>query len=328
MRRIVLLATVATGIVLTAFLGFLLFGSGSRADVARGNGAPDAIMDQASYSAAVGDTFHVKISVTGLGAVNCSRYTFSMSYDGALVNIVASTPNLATGCINGMLKNQFTYNYATPPSYIAGVSCGENDAPSSPVFTNSQQVVDYTFECLSEGYGNIIVGDISLLDGTVNWLSGLTKGVEVHCTAGGEPTSTSTPAPTSTATSTSTPTPTSTATSTSTPTPTSTATLTPTPTSTPTATPTPTNIPGHRPTRTSVPTLTPLPPTATPVISTPVPPPPPVATPYGGVGPLVQPPATGTGGDSSPWAPATWLLVGLGGVATLLGALRLRAGKR
>ena len=312
MRRIVLLATVATGIVLTAFLGFLLFGSGSRADVARGNGAPDAIMDQASYSAAVGDTFHVKISVTGLGAVNCSRYTFSMSYDGALVNIVASTPNLATGCINGMDKVQFTWNFATPPSYIAGVNCGDNGEPSSPVFTNSQQVVDYTFECLSEGYGNIIVGDISLLDGTVNWAYGLTKGVEVHCTAAGGPTSTSTPTPTRTPTPTSTPTPT----------------LTPTPTSTPTATPTPTNIPGHRPTRTSVPTLTPLPPTATPVISTPVPPPPPAATPYGGVGPLVQPPATGTGGDSSPWAPATWLLVGLGGVATLLGALRLRAGKR
>jgi len=312
MRRIVLLATVATGIVLTAFLGFLLFGSGSRADVARGNGAPDAIMDQASYSAAVGDTFHVKISVTGLGAVNCSRYTFSMSYDGTLVNIVASTPNLATGCINGMDKVQFTWNFATPPSYIAGVNCGDNGEPSSPVFTNSQQVVDYTFECLSEGYGNIIVGDISLLDGTVNWAYGLTKGVEVHCTAAGGPTSTSTPTPTRTPTPTSTPTPT----------------LTPTPTSTPTATPTPTNIPGHRPTRTSVPTLTPLPPTATPVISTPVPPPPPAATPYGGVGPLVQPPATGTGGDSSPWAPATWLLVGLGGVATLLGALRLRAGKR
>jgi len=322
MRRIVLLATVATGIVLTAYLGFLLFGSGSRADVARGNGAPDAIMDQASYSAAVGDTFHVKISVTGLGAVNCSRYTFSMSYDGTLVNIVASTPNLATGCINGMDKVQFTYNYATPPSYIAGVNCGDNGEPSSPVFTNSQQVVDYTFECLSEGYGNIIVGDISLLDGTVNWAYGLTKGVEVHCTAAGGPTSTSTPTPTRTPTPTSTPTPT------LTPTPTNTATLTPTPTSTPTATPTPTNIPGHRPTRTSVPTLTPLPPTATPVISTLVPPPPPAATPYGGVGPLVQPPATGTGGDSSPWAPATWLLVGLGGVATLLGALRLRAGKR
>lgn len=126
------------------------------------------------------------------------------------------------------------------------------------------------------------------------------------------------PTPTATATSTST------ATATLTPTPTSTA----TPTSTPTTTPTQTNIPGHRPTRTSVPTLTALPPTPTPVISTPVPPPPPAATPYGGVGPIVQPPATGTGGDSSPWAPATWLLVGLGGVATLLGALRLRAGKR
>jgi len=317
MRRIVLLATVATGIVLTAFLGFLLFGSGSRADVARGNGAPDAIMDQASYSAAVGDTFHVKISVTGLGAVNCSRYTFSMSYDGALVNIVASTPNLATGCINGMLKNQFTYNYATPPSYIAGVSCGENGAPSSPPFTDSQQVVDYTFECLSEGYGNIIVGDIGLLDGTVNWLFGLTKGVEVHCTAAGGPTSTSTPTPTSTATLTSTPTPTSTATLTSTPTP----------------TPTLTSTAWHRHTRTPAPSDTPVatampaPPTASPVVSTAAPTTP---TPFGGAGPLITAPPTGggPGSDLPRWLPATWLLLAAGGAVAAAGVIRRRRARR
>ena len=308
MRRIVLLATVATGIVLTAFLVLVLSGSGKRADVARGNGAPDAIMDQASYSAAVGDTFHVLIDVTGLLAANCSRYMFSVGYDGTLVNIVASTPNLATGCINGMLKNEFTWD--SPPDR-ASVSCGEAGEPSSPPFTDSQQVVDYTFECLSEGYGTIILSDISLLDGTVNWAYGVTKGVEVHCTAGGEPTSTDTPTPTSTATSTNTPTPTSTA----------------TPTSTPTATPTQTNIPGHRPTRTSVPTLTPLPPTATPVISTPVPPPAPAATPYGGVGPLVQPPATGTGGDSPRWLPATWLLLAAGSAFAAAGVIRRRAAR-
>ena len=305
MRRIVLLATVATGIVLTAYLGFLLFGSGSRADVARGNGAPDAIMDQASYSAAVGDTFHVKISVTGLGAVNCLRYTFSMSYGGALVNIVASTPNLATGCINGMLKNQFTYNYATPPSYIAGVSCGENGAPSSPPFTDFQQVVDYTFECLSEGYGNIIVGDIGLLDGTVNWLFGLTKGVEVHCTAAGGPTSTSTPTPTSTATLTSTPTP----------------------------TPTLTSTAWHRHTRTPAPsdtpvaTATPAPPTASPVVSTAAPTTP---TPFGGAGPLITAPPTGggPGSDLPRWLPATWLLLAAGGAVAAAGVIRRRRARR
>ena len=316
MRRIVLLATVATGIVLTAFLGFLLFGSGSRADVARGNGAPDAIMDQASYSAAVGDTFHVKISVTGLGAVNCLRYTFSMSYGGALVNIVASTPNLATGCINGMLKNQFTYNYATPPSYIAGVSCGDNGEPSSPVFTNSQQVVDYTFECLSEGYGNIIVGDISLLDGTVNWAYGLTKGVEVHCTAASGPTSTptETPVPTDTPTPTLTPTPTSTA----------------TPTSTPTATPTQTSTAWHRHTRTPAPsdtpvaTATPAPPTASPVVSTAAPTTP---TPLGGAGPAIVAPSTGggPGSDLPRWLPATWLLLAAGGAVAAAAVIRRRA---
>ena len=330
MRRIVLLATVATGIGLTAFLVLVLSGSSRRADVARGaDGTPDAIMDQASYSAAVGDTFHVKISVTGLGAVNCSLYTFSMSYDGTLVSIVASTPNLATGCINGMLKNQFTWNFATPPSYIAGVSCGDTGEPSSPAFTDSQQVVDYTFECLSEGYGNIIVGDISLLDGTVNWLYGLTKGVEVHCTAAGGPTSTSTPTPTSTATLTSTPTPTSTATLTSTPTPTSTL----TPTSTPTATPTQTSTAWHRHTRTPAPSDTPIatatsaPPTASPVVSTAAPTTP---TPMGGAGPAITAPSTGGGhGNDSPrWLPATWLLLAAGSALAAAGVIRQRTVRR
>ncbi len=77
------------------------------------------------------------------------------------------------------------------------------------------------------------------------------------------------------------------------------------------------------------PTKTPTPePTATPTVEVPTvppPPPPPTATPYGGVGPEVIAPATGSGpttGSGAPWA--LWLAAGVAGAALAGGGLYLR----
>ena len=75
------------------------------------------------------------------------------------------------------------------------------------------------------------------------------------------------------------------------------------------STPTPTDEPTA--------TATPIPPT--------VPPPPPVTpTPFGGAGPLVVPPVTGSGptAGSAPWA--IWLTAGIAGAAAATGGLYLR----
>ena len=231
MRKIVLLATVATGIVLTAFLALVPSGWGRRADVAGGNGVPDVRMDQTSYSAAAGGTFHVLINVTGLGVVNCSHYQFGLTYDNTLVNIIASTPDEETGCVCGLYKRGFSWYYGDP-LYGAGVDCGEvgvgTPTPASPPFTDPQQVVDFTFQCLRDGNGLLAFGDIVLYDGAGNPAYVVNTGADVLCGAG-EPTATDTPVPSDTPTLTSTPSPTTTPTSTNTPNPTSTQTATPTP---------------------------------------------------------------------------------------------------
>jgi len=81
---------------------------------------------------------------------------------------------------------------------------------------------------------------------------------------------------------------------------------------------------GHkRPTRTPTP-----PPTATPVPPTvPPPPPPPTATPFGGVGPEIVAPATGSGPTDSgtPWA--VWLAIAVAGTAAAAGGFYLRFAK-
>ena len=84
--------------------------------------------------------------------------------------------------------------------------------------------------------------------------------------------------------------------------------------------------PSHRSARTPAATATPIVTVLPPATSTPVPLPLPTATPSGGVGPVVQPPATGTGGGSFSWTLTTWLLVGAGGAAAT-GAFCLRASK-
>ena len=77
-------------------------------------------------------------------------------------------------------------------------------------------------------------------------------------------------------------------------------------------------------------TPTPAPPTATPVPPTvpppPPPPPPPTATPFGGVGPEIVAPTTGSGPTDSgtPWA--VWLAAGIAGAAA--GGLYLRRATR
>jgi len=70
-------------------------------------------------------------------------------------------------------------------------------------------------------------------------------------------------------------------------------------------------------------TATPEPPTVTP----PPPPPPPTATPFGGVGPQIVGPATGSGPTDSgtPWA--VWLAVAVAGTAAAAGGLYLRFAK-
>jgi hypothetical protein len=79
------------------------------------------------------------------------------------------------------------------------------------------------------------------------------------------------------------------------------------------STPTPTDEPTA--------TATSVPPTAAPTVP---PPPPPTATPFGGAGPLVVPPVTGSGPTtgSAPWA--IWLAAGIVGAATATGGLYLR----
>ena len=99
---------------------------------------------------------------------------------------------------------------------------------------------------------------------------------------------------------------------------------TPTITNTPTITPTSEEETHKRKTRTPTPTVTPIPteePTKPPP---PPPPPPPTATPFGGVGPEIVAPPTGSGpaGSSSPWM--TWLLAGAAGAAAAAGGLHLR----
>jgi len=67
-------------------------------------------------------------------------------------------------------------------------------------------------------------------------------------------------------------------------------------------------------------TATPKPPTVTP----PPPPPPPTATPFGGAGPAVIAPATGSGptGSGAPWA--VWLAIAVAGAALAVGGFYLR----
>jgi hypothetical protein len=99
-------------------------------------------------------------------------------------------------------------------------------------------------------------------------------------------------------------------------------TATPTPTNTPTLTPTPTITPTPEPethkrkTKTPTPepteTATPVPPTVPPP---PPPPPPPTATPFGGVGPEIVAPATGSGSPVGGFAWAIWLAAGIAGAA-------------
>ena len=342
MRRILSLAA-ATSVVLLAFLGFLLIGSGRHAEVVGGaDDPPDVTMDQASYSAAVGDTFHVLIDVTGLGVANCSHYQFEFTYLNTLVNIIASTPDEATGCVNGLTLHEFDWYY--PSGDDALVDCGDQGTPvpADPAFTDPQQIVDFTFECLQQGDGTLGFGDIYLVDGAGNGTFVTNTFADVHCTGAGEPTSTptETPTPTCTTNPTDTPTATSTPSPTGTPNPTNTPTQTPVATATPTstATLTPTNTPvatnsptatiivRHRRTPTPVPTDTPAPPTSTPIISTPLPP---AATssPVGGAGPVITGPSTGTGssGDSASWLPATWLLLVVGTLAIAAGTMRWRA---
>jgi hypothetical protein len=345
MRRIFPLAAVATSIVLAAFFVLVLFDSDSGADVAGGNGVPDVRMDQTSYNAAVSGTFDVLINITGLGVVNCSHYQFGLTYDNTLVNIIASTPDEATGCVCGLYKRGFSWYYGDP-LYGAGVDCGEvgvgTPVPASPPFTDPQQVVDFTFQCLRDGEGLLAFGDIVLYDGAGNPAYVVNTGADVIC-GEGEPTATETPTPVCTDTPTSTPVPTSTptpsdtptTTPTSTPTGTSTTTPTFTPTGTattaptPTGTPTATSTPRHRRTQTPVPSNTPLPPTSTPVTLTPVSSQA-TATPVGAAGPAISAPPTGTGPGSNSqrcW-PAILLLLVAGGVASAAGIARLQAGRR
>jgi len=72
-------------------------------------------------------------------------------------------------------------------------------------------------------------------------------------------------------------------------------------------------------------TATPKPPTVTPP---PPPPPPPTATPFGGVGPQIVGPATGSGPTDSgtPWA--VWLAIAVAGTAAAAGGLYLRRATR
>ena len=95
------------------------------------------------------------------------------------------------------------------------------------------------------------------------------------------------------------------------------------PTNTPTNTPTPEEETHKRKTRTPTPTVTPIP-TEEPTQPPPPPPPPPTATPFGGVGPEIIAPPTGSGpiGGGSPWM--LWLLAGAAGTAAAAGGLYLR----
>jgi hypothetical protein len=78
------------------------------------------------------------------------------------------------------------------------------------------------------------------------------------------------------------------------------------------------------------PTPTPAPPTSTPrpPTATPPPPPPPTPTPFGGAGPLVVPPVTGSGPSdgNSPWA--LWLAIGIAGAAAATAGVYLRRAAR
>ena len=88
------------------------------------------------------------------------------------------------------------------------------------------------------------------------------------------------------------------------------------PTATPTITPTPPPETRKRTTKTPTPapteTATPVPPTVPPP---PPPPPPPTATPFGGVGPEITAPATGSGSPVGGFAWAIWLAAGIAGAA-------------
>jgi hypothetical protein len=77
----------------------------------------------------------------------------------------------------------------------------------------------------------------------------------------------------------------------------------------------------RRPTDTPIPTPTSTP---TPEVPTVPPPPPPTATPFGGAGPAIVAPTTGSGptGSGAPWA--LWLAAGLAGVALAAGGFHIR----
>jgi len=100
------------------------------------------------------------------------------------------------------------------------------------------------------------------------------------------------------------------------------------PSTTPTATitPTPEETTHKRSTRTPTPTATATATQVPPTQPPPPPPPPPTATPFGGVGPQIVGPATGSGPTDSgmPWA--VWLAIA--GTAAAAGGLYLRRATR
>ncbi|MGD0115635.1 MAG: cohesin domain-containing protein [Dehalococcoidia bacterium] len=303
-------------------------GSGSGRASAGAAGSVNFSLDSASYSANVGDTFHVKVRLGDL-TNNLTLFDFLLPYDYSGLQVVATDPTSPNPCPWGLQDLMYYPDYS---GLGLRFECGnESGPPASPAQSGTVQLIDITFECIGAYSGNLQIDTTWGIHYAYNasgqtYNAGAGSAATVVCNALPTATPTDTPTPTSTSTPTATRTPTYTPTATSTPTasPTSTPADTSTPTATATDTPVASSTPS--PTATTVArhhhasTDTPVPPAATAAPTTRPPQAPVERPPAGLVGGVSAP---NTGGGPPPGGMPYFLFAGL--LATgLIGSTLIR----
>jgi len=115
-------------------------------------------LDQASYSAAVGSSFHVRV-LAGSLANSISKYALGIPYDTYL-RIVATEPDNPTPCKWGLPAMAFDWYEPN----ISGLLLGCGVQPASPAQSGTVELLDITFRCEAPGTGVLAIAHRSVLD--------------------------------------------------------------------------------------------------------------------------------------------------------------------